>query len=549
MRRIVGLVLSLVMSLVWLSGCKEKTDSYCCTGPSCSPRVTCGDLARPYCDDQGAYGDHVPRTCIADPMAADGGGACEMTSDCKDPGTPLCIGNVCVQCQGPADCSAQAPVCQAVHSCGACEAESDCNLYAPGTPHCGALGHCVACRTAFPDDCDLGSPAPVCDPGSAACRPCQGDDECSSGICDEGSGACVQTPDIIHVDGTATGGLGCGTAASPCRTINEGVLAVQLPNRFWIQVAAGTYQENLVLDGKKVRIVGPFFLPPASPKVTLTPAANQVACALITGNSDVSLENMELSGAGGITANADGVRCNIGGATASPRLTLKKVTVDLNAAQGVDSSSCDLTIEGSIIRGNPLGGLFAVDSKVSMTRTAVVSNSGGGVSLSASDFSLVNNFIIDNGSSSSTIGGVLISMDPPSGVAGARFEFNTVAGNNTKDGFASGIRCDVGTTLSFKNSIVYNNQPDPSATIGQVSGDSCKWTFSDIGPNGPAVTGNGNINLNPTFLNPASDNFHIDTASLAKNVAETSSQVGEDFDGEPRPMLGGWDMGADEVQP
>jgi hypothetical protein len=138
-------------------------------------------------------------------------------------------------------------------------------------------------------------------------------------------------------------------------------------------------------------------------------------------------------------------------------------------------------------------------------------------------------------------------MNPPSGASGARFEFNTVSDNDTADGFASGVRCDVATPLSFRNDLVFGNEPDSSPTIGQVSGSNCKWTYSDIGPGAAVVSGDGNVNLDPTFLDVASGDYHLAEASLVKN-AGTTSDIHVDFDGQTRPQAGGFDMGADEQQ-
>lgn len=549
MRGIVGLVLGLGVTLVFLAsgggGCKKENAAYCCTAATCTTIVECpSDGGHMVCDDTGAHGE--AHACILDPTLPDGGGACEQMSDCTDPGTPYCVGQACVQCEGANGCSAEEPVCGAANSCLGCGSESDCQDAYPDSPHCGSGGRCVVCRTSALD-CDAASTTPVCTSDGSACRACQADDECATGLCDEALGSCVAPADIIFVAGGAVGGAGCGTAAKPCKTIMEGVGAVVPPDRIWIQVAAGSYPENLALDGKKVRIVGAPLDTDEKPVVKVQSATFSAPCVLVSGNADVTLERLELRGGIGSTSS-DGVRCTLGAGVDAPRLTLRDLLVNMNAGQGVDVTGCNVTIARSTVASNVAGGVFASDSTLAISRTRIEGNSGGGVSLTNSDFALVNNFIVDNGGPSSTIGGVLLNGNPLSGAAGAQFEFNTLSVNNTSNGFSSGVRCEVATTLNFRNNIVYANKADVDASIGQVKGASCRWTFSDIGPNGPAVPGMGNINLDPTFKDTAAGDYHLTAASLAKDVAQ-DSPVLEDFDGQTRPVGPKFDMGADEYKP
>jgi hypothetical protein len=365
-------------------------------------------------------------------------------------------------------------------------------------------------------------------------------------VCDEATGACVKPQDLIYVAASAAGGLGCGTESSPCKTLNEALAVVTPPSRIWIKVAAGTYMENLVIDGKKLNIVGPSF-GPSGPVVKVIPAANLVAVAVVTGNAEVGLKNLRLSGAGGSTTNADGLRCTQGAGTELPKLSLRGVQIDGNAAQGLDANQCDVSLVGAVVKSNATVGIIAVDAKLSMARSRVEHNTLGGVNLQTSDFSLVNNFIVHNGTGSSTFGGVVLNGNPPSGATGARFEFNTLSANDAADGFSSGLICNVAITLGFKNSIIWMNVADASTTVGQVSGVNCKWSYSDIGP-GNLVAGTSNLNVEPGFLDDQNDDYHLKATSLAKDTAEKPSPVMDDFDGQMRPAGDGWDMGADEAQ-
>jgi len=71
--------------------------------------------------------------------------------------------------------------------------------------------------------------------------------------------------------------------------------------------------------------------------------------------------------------------------------------------------------------------------------------------------------------------------------------------------------------------------------------------YSDVGPQ--AVSGTGNINVDPQFVDAASRNVHLMTASPAKDVADSAATLAVDIDGDLRPQGTARDMGADEVVP
>jgi hypothetical protein len=91
------------------------------------------------------------------------------------------------------------------------------------------------------------------------------------------------------------------------------------------------------------------------------------------------------------------------------------------------------------------------------------------------------------------------------------------------------------------NSIVYDNGTGP-----QVEGANCSWTYSDIGPMG--VSGTGNINAPPMFVNLMLGNFHLQSGSPAKDAADPAASLAVDIDGDTRPQGTGRDMGADEIR-
>ncbi len=102
---------------------------------------------------------------------------------------------------------------------------------------------------------------------------------------------------------------------------------------------------------------------------------------------------------------------------------------------------------------------------------------------------------------------------------------------------------------SLHNCIAWNN----SSTFGQTAGGE-GYLFIQYSliqeaacPTG-ATCGTGMIyNLNPLFVNAAANDFHLQSASPAKNTGTSILPVSIDFDGTVRPQGPGYDMGAFEV--
>lgn len=205
----------------------------------------------------------------------------------------------------------------------------------------------------------------------------------------------------------------------------------------------------------------------------------------------------------------------------------------------------DLTIAGaSGPGGTGLGISLPPGSSASLTlnRVTVTGNQGGGISISGGQFDITNSVIAGNGGAQTSFGGVHFDQIDN---GTRRFDFNTVADNVAKDGTSVGVVCTLVTqVVTFSDNIVYGNQIGGTRT--QVGGANCNWTYSDIGPD--TVSGTGNINADPLFVDPAQNNFHIQSTSPVRGKADPGATVHVDIDGETRPQGSGYDMGADEIQ-
>lgn len=124
-------------------------------------------------------------------------------------------------CTSSAECPEELPLCGAgLALCRACQPGEDaaCRERNPRLPRC--LGpRCVECLPGADSiqsgDCPPG--APVCDRGSASCRPCRLHAECRSGVCVKDDrtappglsrGMCVPEDQVLVIDQTACNDLG-----------------------------------------------------------------------------------------------------------------------------------------------------------------------------------------------------------------------------------------------------------------------------------------------------------------------------------------------------
>lgn len=455
-----------------------------------------------------------------------------LAPGCNKTNPNFCEGDQCAAVDAPLDsppvtcsgtgpdpsCPAANPVCVAGECTGSCTSDTDCAGRPAAERVClTSTGACVGCdevdeQVDPPMSAEDECPAPmmaVCDGGSHTCRPCEAHGECVSGVCD--AGRCAPDAEVVYVAPTGSDGGNCGARATPCLTLNEAIDKVQataaldyillLPSA--TPYAARSNTDRADFDAVDVLVVG----------YGAIVNRNGTGPVLdVRGGSNVRIEGLEVS-------NATGVGTGSGIVVADSSLSLFEAKVQNNAYRGVNVTS---------------------NSTLTILRSRIMSNVGGGIFLGEGKATIVNNVVAGNGHLlSSQFGGMSLNLTQTPNV----IEFNTVVSNAAPAGTADGIAC-VPSTVVARNNIVIGAPTSP-----RVSG-TCVHTFSLFTP-ADAPPGNGNMLVADQSMYMFTPDFHINDGSVAEAKAEGAGLSGEslvDIDGDER-TLGGTtvDVGADEI--
>lgn len=179
------------------------------------------------------------------------------------------------------------------------------------------------------------------------------------------------------------------------------------------------------------------------------------------------------------------------------------------------------------------GGVYYRNSSGQVVNNVIVANSGSygaGLYYDRSSGELVGNVIAGN--SSSYGGGVYLEYSSP------KLTNNTIA-SNTGGGVYTHCSWPWGVVIT--NCILWANSGGLDLTEATVS-------FSDIGTGN--IAGNGNISIDPMFVDPATGDFHLKDGSpcIDKGTNTAPALPVADKDGNPRIVGAAVDMGAYEWQ-
>jgi len=310
------------------------------------------------------------------------------------------------------------------------------------------------------------------------------------------------TPGSRHVATTGEDtGNNCLQPGRPCRTIQYAV--DQALERDEVKVAAGTYTD--VLSAGQVVSV--------SDGITLTGGH---AVSDWEYDPDIYTTTLDAQGGGWgvvITGPVTGtvtvagfhvVGGDDGVAVYTATAAISRCRVYSNTGDGITITGGDLTLE----------------------RTWVYSNAGDGVGVKSGTCTLANNVVAHNE------GAGLRTEGSAGTVLHNTFARNAAAGAIISD------------TAGFTNTIFYSHTVAVSATTGSVGLWNTLWWQNLTNALGTAVSVT-NVYSDPAFTNPDGMDYHVGIASGAIEGG-VDTWLGEDIDGEPRPLLEKPDIGADE---
>src|SRR5262245_36583133 len=365
-----------------------------------------------------------------------------------------------------------------------------------------------------------------------------------------------------------------------------------------IQVAPGTYVENLNFLGKAIRVTSD-----QGPEVTVVDG-NQAGSVVsfVSGEGLQSVLNgfTLQHGKAGVSPGLDGGGIRI--QNSSPTISGNIITNNLagDGGGGISSSFGSPLIQGNLITNNGQiqgwsggvggGGVSIVGaSSAQLLNNAISGNSwssssGGGVTLFAAGTPILKDNFITNNAASSQGGGIwmvnrsdaLIMQNiivgnsagsgggvywlVPSGARGPSLINNTVSGNNSAQGsavFADGFD----SQAQLVNNILVSVNTQNTVVCGTFDASVPTFRFNDVvsvaglpyaGTCTNQTGSNGNISEDPSFQDPSTGDYHLQADSPAIDAGSDGAPP-TDLDGKSRPVDGDgdgtakFDMGAYEA--
>lgn len=465
-----------------------------CTKPN--PNVCCVTQAQ--CDELGAAElrpCEVGQACQANTCVAS---ECDTSADCTSPNSPICVLNLCVS---------------------SCANDDECADVA-GRPYCTSESTCVECT----DAAQCSASAAICDTTTHACRGCERDDECESGVCIDADGVCASTETIVWVAQTGINAGDCSRNA-PCETLAFAIQRVS-PARSVVRVLGTNISDNasipidrsVTIDATNLRLSS----------LGTVPVFN-VTFGHVTFEG-ISLEGVvptEVMIAGGTATTIRLVASSVqravintnGGAIESRGVSFREGQITCSGGtlvvkdsswfrSGVRGTNCNATILGSYFDD---AGEFWV--------------SGGVVRVLNNVFVVTSEYL--DLLNVSTLG------------TGSTFAFNTVVNTAAVTMSPVALYCDAPTLDVTSNIIAYNSR-DP------IRGCVVTNSLFDL-PAGTDAVGNETADVTTFFADLVGADYRLATGSPAIGIGEASIATA-DIAGMPRPMPAGSkpDAGAHE---
>ncbi|MBN1887910.1 MAG: PKD domain-containing protein, partial [Thermoflexales bacterium] len=231
---------------------------------------------------------------------------------------------------------------------------------------------------------------------------------------------------------------------------------------------------------------------------------------------------------------------------APPNPVQRPVVLDAQGSGSVISISGPITVvvSGLGLTGGSAtlgGGVYVDATSVTLAANVIDNNTaqaGGGVYVQAGDVRMVNTVVRDNTASDGG-GGVYVYSGT------ATLVHDTLYANHAISG---GAVYQAGGVLGVTNTLLVLNTASDTGGAVHVSSGTSALAYNDLWANTAPesnVSSTHGLSLDPLFAAAALGDFHLTLHSPVIN-AGTPVSVTDDWEGEGRPQLLDWDMGADE---
>ena len=419
----------------------------------------------------------------------------------------------CTDHQSDSDCAAAGYI--NADAAAPCMTDAECTQ--PGKNVCDVVARtCVACTPTDHPACI--DETKVCST-SDVCVQCVQDSDCAaSGICLVSSATCATPDSILHAapDGGATAPC---TTAMKCSL--DHAIAIADAAHHVIQLDDGQYT---IADTMTLALEGLHLVPTtgAAPKITVP---NKTTFA-VTASAEI--DSMEIIG-----STSTIIKCN--GGNNQPILVLEQVNVHGSNTDGIDVDQCTLTLERSKVYSNKQSAVYAQNSSVAIR----------------------NSFFFANGNTTYDNAAVTFA-----GATDGKMEFCTLSFNTGYDQqvfnpfhgrfeevqHASAVSChqqpSSSKTVDLNGNLFVSDQPYPYEITTLFGSASCTGDFTK--DNLVASTADAMfVSTSDQHLTSATP---TGTGKVRDDPSSNCSNVGQDVDGDTRPLGGACDYGADEFK-
>ena len=329
---------------------------------------------------------------------------------------------------------------------------------------------------------------PICDAGTNSCVGCSSHEQCPATACNFVAGNCVDSSNVVYVDGDEDCGVGDGTEEMPYCDMAEatGAAGSELLVILGERAGQASYEEATTIGNYVVVFAAESEAPilrgfNSQPAATVTPAG---------------------------------------------ALYLRGVTVSGGPAAGLQVNNGQLWLEETVVDGNTDAGVSVNGGEAEIWRSRVVNNSGGGIVVEGGGTVRVENSFV--GSDDSSVIAVRVNEGE------LAMNYTTVVSDF---GTSAALSCTDNGTVEIRNSLLASQSADDEL---QCAAATVETSALEMPIEGNTMLPAFDINW---FVSYADGNFSLQMdmypEPLETAAAWREGDPATDINGDPRPTSDG----------